>query len=143
MPGRRLASTALLALVLAAVAPDAARAQLMTACASEIERYCNDVTTGRGRMAACLIARLDALGASCRPEVEAAATSWLAPPAVRSMLGSSFSAQLPEVCAPEAARLCSDVSPGGGRIFACLYARADRVTAECQSAARTAIDQAD
>ena len=34
-----------------------ARADLMTTCAAEVQRFCSDVSRGRGRISACLASR--------------------------------------------------------------------------------------
>ncbi len=129
-----------LATVLTAHATDA-RADLMTACASEISRYCTDVSKGRGRISACLMGQMGRLGPACRPEVQAVARSRQTPGYVRRALNPEFRAPLPEACAASAARLCPGMTPGGGRVFACLYARSDRVPKACSTAAQAALKQ--
>jgi len=42
-----------------------------------------------------------------------------------------------ESCAEDIARFCGDVTPGGSRIFSCLYGYADQVTPGCEEALRT------
>ncbi len=130
-----------LATVLTAHASDA-RADVMTACASEISRYCADVSKGRGRISACLMSQMGRLGAACRPEVRAVARSRLTPGYVRKALNPAFRAPLPEACAASAARFCRGMRPGGGRVLACLYARSDRVPKACSAAAQATLKQA-
>ena len=123
-----------LATVLTAHTTDA-RADLMTACASEISRYCADVSKGRGRISACLMGQMGRLGSTCRPEVQAVAPSY-----VRNALNSGFRAPLPEACAAPAAQFCPGMRQG--RVFACLYARSDRVPKACFDAAQATLKQA-
>jgi hypothetical protein len=42
-------------------------------------------------------------------------------------------------CRADAAELCSDVEPGGGRIAACLYSRIDDLSPRCHRAMRDGI----
>ena len=117
-----------------------ARADLMTACASEISQYCADVSQGRGRISACLMSQMGRLGSACRPEVQAVAQSRLTPSYVRKALNSGFRAPLPEACAAPAAQFCPGM--GQGRVFACLYARSDRIPKACSDAAQATLKQA-
>ena len=130
-----------LATVLTAHTTDA-RADLMTACASEISRYCADVSQGRGRISACLMGQMGRLSPACRPEVQAVGRSRLTPSYVRKALNPAFRAPLPKACAAPAAQFCPGMTPGQGRVFACLYARSDRVPKACSDAAQATLKQA-
>ena len=129
-----------LALGLAPTVP--ARADMMTVCAPEIARFCGDVARGRGRLAACLTGRSNAISAGCLAEVRAAATGPLVPGQVRRIFDPSLRATLPQSCAAAAASFCPGVPPGDGRIFACLYARSNRVSQTCNNEAEAALRQA-
>ncbi len=129
-----------LATVLAAPATDA-RADLTTACASEISRYCADVSKGRGRISACLVGQMSRLSPACLPEVQAVGQSRLTPRSVRKIFNPAFRAPLPEACTAPAATFCPGMTPGEGRVFACLYARSDRIPKACSDAAQAALDQ--
>jgi hypothetical protein len=124
------------------VHPTDARADLMTACASEVSRYCADVSKGRGRISACLLSQMGQLSPACRPEVEAVGQSNLTPGYVRRALSPAFRAPLPEACAAPAAQFCPGLKPGGGSVLACLYARSDRVPKACSNAAEATLKQA-
>jgi hypothetical protein len=141
-PARRLLPVLALALCLAPAVSVAARADMMTVCAPEIGRYCADVAQGRGRIAACLAGRSNAVSASCLAEVRAAANGRLVPSGVRKIFNPGLQAQLPQSCAAAAASLCPGVPGGDGRAFACLYARSDRVSKTCNSEAQAALKQA-
>ena len=136
-----LLSILAVATVLTAHATDA-RADLMTACASESSRYCADVSKGRGRISACLVGQMGRLGPACLPEVRAVGQSRLTPGYVRKIFNPAFRAPLPQACAASAAQFCPGMTPGEGRVFACLYARSDRVPKACSSAAQAVLEQA-
>ena len=125
-----------------AAPPTIARADLMTACASEVSRYCADVSNGRGRISACLAGQMRRLSPDCRPEVQAVGQSRLTPGFVRKIFNPAFRAPLPKACLAAAARFCPGMTPGEGRIFACLYARSDRVPKACSDAAQATLKQA-
>ena len=116
-----------------------ARADLMTACASEIGKYCPDVATGRGRVVACLAAWRGSIGAACQKEVTTALNSRLTPADMRASLAPGASVALPAACTQEAAKFCRGVPTGDGRVLACLYARGNRVDATCRAQARAAM----
>src|SRR5918996_5440502 len=101
----------------------AARADLITGCASEVSQFCTDVTQGRGRLSACLAGHMNQLGSGCLPEVQAVARSPLVPGGVRKNFNPAFRAALPQACVTPAAQFCPGVPAGDGRVFACLYAR--------------------
>lgn len=120
-----------------AMAPGPARADIMAACSAEIGSLCADVAEGRGRIAACLVGNRDSLSADCQPEVQTLAQrtsrNVLMPSEVRTMLSPGFQADLPQSCQPDASQFCSGVAAGDGRVFACLYARGDRVSETCSA----------
>ena len=122
--------------------PTGARADLMTACASEVSRYCGDVSNGRGRISACLAGQMRRLSPACVPEVQAVGQSRLTPGFVRKVFNPAFRAPLPQACVAAAARFCPGMKPGEGRIFACLYARSDRIPKACSDAAQATLKQA-
>jgi hypothetical protein len=119
----------------------AARADVMAACVSETSLYCADVSKGRGRVSACLAGRMSQLGPVCRSEVQAVGQSRLTPGYVRKVFNPAFRAPLPAACAAPAAKFCPDMTPGQGRVFACLYARSDRVSKACSEAAQAVLEQ--
>jgi Cysteine rich repeat len=129
------------AAALAAPAP-AARADMMSACASEIGKFCSAVSKGRGRISACLAAHMDQLGSACQPEVQAVMQGRLTPGYVRKALDPSFRAPLPQSCTGPAAQFCPGMASDRGPVFACLYAFSDRVPRACSDAAQATLKQA-
>jgi Cysteine rich repeat len=119
----------------------AVRADLMAACSPEVAQFCADVRQGRGRIVACLASHRGELGPGCRPEVQAVARRTPMPGYARKVLDPTFRADLPPACVAAAARYCPRVPPGDGRVFACLYARSDRVGASCTAAADAALER--
>jgi hypothetical protein len=128
-----------LATVLTAHATDA-RADIMATCPSEISRYCSDVNEGEGRIVACLVGQMGRLSPTCLTDVQEQGA--MSPDSVRMIFNPAFRASLPKACAEPAAQFCPDMTPGEGRVFACLYARSDRVPKVCSDAAQAALEQA-
>ena len=128
-------SHSLLAVLAGGILPLApARADRCT-CAPEIERFCTDVSRGRGRVSACLASEMNRLGAACRAEVPGVMASPLTPGYVRRALDPSFKAPLPAACVAPAKALCPAIPASDARGFACLYARSDRAGRDCSNAA--------
>ena len=140
-PIQKLLPIALLAVAVLAGVPEA-RADVMTTCAPEIGKFCSAVSKGRGRVSACLAGHLGQVGAACRTDVAAVGRSPLTPRWVRPVFDPSFKAPLPQACAAPAAQYCPGMSPGEGRVFACLYGFSDRVGEACGDAAEAALKQA-
>jgi hypothetical protein len=115
------------------------RADVMSTCTFEIGRYCADVIEGDGRIVACLLGQMGRLKPACLTDV--LALSRASPGFVRIVFNPAFRASLPKVCAASAARFCPNVPPGEGRVFACLYARSDRVPKACSDAARAILQR--
>lgn len=135
-----LAATA----ALAVATGGAARADMMAACQPDIAAYCSDVSSGRGRIAACLFSQSAKLGAACRPEVQTVAKkgsgNFLVPSGVRRLLGSGATPPVPDACSAEAGSLCSGVGAGDANVLACLYSRSNRVSSGCSSAVQSILN---
>lgn len=131
-----------LALAAGLAAAPAGAAGLTTVCAPEIARYCSDVSSGRGRVSACLASRAGELSSACRASVQALARNPLTPAWVRPVFDPGTKVTLPQACAAPAARYCSGMAPSGGAVFACLYGYSDRVPASCTNAAEATLKQA-
>ena len=117
-----------------------ARADIMATCTSEISKYCADVSEGEGRIVACLVGQMGRLKPACLADVQDQGP--LTRASVRMVFNPAFRASLPEACVTAAAQLCPDMTPGEGRLFACLYARSDRLPKACSDAAQAALEQA-
>ena len=139
------ASAAAMALATGIVFSGGAEASgLMSACAADIAKSCPDVTKGRGRITACLIAYDHRLSGGCRKEVRKYSTGRtyrkFVPAAMRSEKGPQIEAELRRVCSSDVGRLCPGVKSGKGRILACLYSRSGNVSKPCSSAAKQIAD---
>ncbi len=90
-------------------------------CAQDVYRYCRSTPPGQGRILACLQAYVGTgdLSSNCEQAVVTALEKVQA-------LADAFT--------DDAARLCSGVQPGGGRIFLCLRAQSERVSSRCRAA---------
>jgi len=97
--------------------PRGARAE--PPCAPEIQRLCAKVPPGGGRIQGCLKAHESELSHACRSRVDELERE-------AGVLAAS--------CRWDIGRFCSDVSPGGGRVLACLQGRQDWLTPECKDA---------
>ena len=126
-------------LALAALsASGAARADLMSACQPEIGQYCSAVSKGRGRIAACLVGRIDKLSAACKPEVQATMKSPFIPRDMRAIFQPEFGAPVPASCAAAVRTYCGGITTQG-RVFACLYAVSDKTGGACAADAQAAV----
>ena len=89
-----------------------AAATLAKDCATEINKFCAEVSPGDDRIVACLIAYEDKASARCR------LTAYLASGNLGTRLKQLQS--MAKTCSSDIAQYCSNVRPGGGRIFDCI-----------------------
>jgi len=136
---------ALCTVAFAGFSPPAVAAGLMSACEAEIAANCGDVSSGRGRISACLYAHGGKLSGACKTEVETITNSRAikrnVPAGILSLQGSEYEAGLREACTSDANRLCSGVTTGKGRILSCLYSRSNKVSKSCAAEAKMVLDQ--
>ena len=100
--------------------------KLENACASDIKKYCKDVTPGEGRMIYCMQAHEDKISSKCTYELEEAAASVQA---TADLLKDGVVA-----CKAEIAGVCGKIQPGQGRIAACLIANKSTASKDCADA---------
>ena len=53
---------------------------------------------------------------------------------VTAVMQGELSAQVQEGCSSELAQYCAEVTPGEGRLLACLYAHGDKLSGQCDYA---------
>ena len=100
--------------------------ELENACASDIKKYCKDVTPGEGRMIYCMQAHEDKISPKCGYELDQTADSVQA---TSDLLKDGVIA-----CKAEIAGVCGKIQPGQGRIAACLIANKSTASKECADA---------
>ncbi len=100
--------------------------QLVTACESDIQNYCSQVTPGNGRMLHCMAAHEDKISGQCEYAFYQAAN-------LLEQLSVAIN-YLAQECRTEIETLCSDVEVGDGRILACLNEHDDKVGEGCKKA---------
>ena len=95
-------------------------------CKAELAKFCSNIVPGDGRKVACLISYSDKVSPRCRLSAYIAGKT-LADNILRlERLAWKCSADIPS--------LCSDVLPGGGRIYQCLRKNKARLLPECRQA---------
>ena len=103
---------------------------MLTACATEIETYCSQVTPGEGRLLACAYAHEDKLSGGC---------TWAIYKGVSEL--EAFVDAVVEVataCEGDLMEFCAEVELGEGQVATCLLEHKAEVTDDC----RAAIDDA-
>ena len=100
--------------------------QLESACASDIKKFCSNVTPGEGRLLYCMHAYEDKISAKCGFELEETATN------VQSTADSLKDAIA--ACKAEITGVCGNTTPGQGRIAACLMANKSTASKGCVDA---------
>ena len=95
-------------------------------CSKEIATFCGDVEMGNNRVLNCLTAHEGQLSAQCSESIV------LGKAVVGDALGDAnfFGSK----CGPDMKLLCSDVTPGEGRMLACLVEHNTNITMRCYSA---------
>lgn len=87
-------------------------------CAGDIERFCQGVQPGGGRIAQCLKQHKEQISPSCK------------------LLIAQLADQVKEVheaCEDDIMSFCQDVEPGGGRIANCLAVNQAQLSPECKA----------
>ena len=101
-------------------------AKLESTCASDIKKYCKDVTPGEGRMIYCMQAHEDKISPKCAFELGETAGSVQA---TSDILKDGVIA-----CKAEITGVCGKIQPGQGRIAACLIANKSTASKDCADA---------
>jgi len=86
-------------------------------CADEIEKYCNDVRPGEGRIVQCLQDHDSELSTVCREKIKV-------------VLQKVEEAK--QACAKDISKFCAGVTPGGGRLLKCLKPHVNELAPECR-----------
>jgi hypothetical protein len=108
--------------------------KLEAACATDIKKYCKDVTPGEGRMLYCMEAYEDKISAKCDFALGEAVANVQA---TMDMLKDGVVA-----CKAEIAGVCGKVLPGEGRIANCLIDNKSTASKGCADAVQKVLDAA-
>jgi Cysteine rich repeat len=120
----RLVKLSLLALLLsssAALAAPGGRGP----CAADVQKFCSGVQPGGGRIAACLKEHQADLSPACKEKGAEMKERREERKEARDAIHAA--------CKDDAAKLCGNVQPGGGRIAACLRDNKDKLSDGCKS----------
>jgi len=95
-------------------------------CATEIDKFCSQVSPGEGRLLACFYAHEDKLSGQCQYALYTASAK----------LDQAISAldYVASQCRDDMMKHCADVQVGEGRVVECLKANQDSVSADCKQA---------
>ncbi len=99
---------------------------LLTACETDIENFCSQVTPGNGRLLHCMAAHEDKISGQCGYALYQAAT-------VLEQLAAAM-VYVAEQCETEIQTICSDVVLGEGMLPACLAEHEAEVSDGCKKA---------
>ena len=99
---------------------------LVSACASDLENYCSQVTPGNGRLLHCMAAHEDKISGQCEYAFYQAAT-------LLEQLSVAIN-YLAQECKTDIETHCSDVEVGDGKILACLAEHDENVSDSCKKA---------
>jgi len=100
--------------------------RLASQCAKDIQKHCNTVNLGGGRMLQCLDRNTAGVSAQCkaaRTEVTVLLTT-----------RSEARKRIPVVCDLDVRRLCAGVQPGDGNLMECFYKTKANISPQCRQA---------
>lgn len=130
---RAIGAAALVALLATPVSADTisyadAMQELIGACSKDVQKYCADVRLGSGRIEDCLAKNGSKVSAQC--------TTTFATVQMQIAARAAAQAAVPDMCAADANRLCSNFRGGKARILNCLIRRDNvrRVSKRCNQA---------
>jgi len=111
----------LFAVLLSAAAPaslvHAAKAQSTGPCAADVQKFCQGIQPGDGRIVACLKAHENDLSAACKE---------------RRVEIKKMAHEVHAACKGDVEEFCTDVKPGRGRILKCVQAHSSQLSAACK-----------
>ena len=93
------------------------------ACAGDIEKFCQGVQQGEGRIANCIAQHKEEVSPACKARLEEAANQ---------LKG------VQKACEDDIMAFCEGVKPGGGRIAKCLKANVSKLSPQCKASAAKA-----
>jgi hypothetical protein len=100
-----------------------ALAQGAGACKGDVDKFCQGVQQGEGRIAKCIAQHKEELSPGCKARLEEAA---------KQLKG------VQKACEDDIMAFCEGVKPGGGRIAQCLKANESKLSPQCKASAAKA-----
>jgi hypothetical protein len=88
------------------------------ACKPDVEKFCQEIKPGEGRIAACLKSHDSELAPACHQIVDK----------VEAAIHEAH-----EACNSDAEKFCQGIQPGGGRIRACLKSHEAELSEPCKA----------
>jgi hypothetical protein len=104
-------------------------AQVLEGCSGELAQHCADITTGEGRLLACLYAHGDKLSGQCDYALYDAAAR------LEQAIGAVT--YVATECRRELDTYCASVEAGEGRVAQCLKDHAGELSPGCDQALTT------
>jgi Cysteine rich repeat len=92
-------------------------------CRADIEKFCQEVKPGGGRMAECLQKHREELSPACRARGQE----------MRERIKEAH-----EACKEDISKYCGEVRPGEGHIAACLRLHDKDLSADCRASMKPA-----
>jgi len=121
LPARIILLTAMSLVTLAATTTGAAATENLP-CMEEIEKFCNDVPPGAGRIIGCLKGHEKDLAAVCREKVDNALVRF---------------EQARKICDGDIQKYCGEITPGDGRVQSCMKAKKELISPACRKQVET------
>jgi hypothetical protein len=129
---RSLFLTGALLLSGAAGAQDTLLEYVTESCQADMDKYCDQVTPGEGRLLYCAAAHQDKLSDTCQGALVNAAL-------IMNDLTDRVMV-VAEACEDELMTHCADVEVGGGQVLACLDEHDDELSEGCDEALDELVD---
>jgi hypothetical protein len=101
-------------------------------CRADVQKFCQGIAPGGGRIRECLASHADALTPACQQAVKQDAAK-----------GASDPSAAIAACTPDAKSICSGVQPGGGRVLDCLVDHQNDISQVCYEALKKRQDAED
>jgi len=116
-----------------ALAQETLLEHVVTACETDLQNYCSQVTPGNGRLLHCMAAHEDKISGQCEYAFYQAAT-------LLEQLSVAIN-YLAQECKTDIQTHCSDVEVGDGKILACLAEHDAEVSESCKKAVSDTVSE--
>jgi len=116
-----------------ALAQETLLEHVVTACETDLQNYCSQVTPGNGRLLHCMAAHEDKISGQCEYAFYQAAT-------LLEQLSVAIN-YLAQECKIDIDIHCSDVEVGDGKILACLAEHDAEVSESCKKAVSDTVSE--